>query len=122
MLLGICIIISEFGSTDFTYLRYNLLNFNSDLFLWVTFFVSFATKIPMLPFHIWLPEAHVEAPTSGSVILAGILLKLGGYGFIRFSLGLFPLGSYSLSPFVFTIGIASIILASLTAIRQNDLK
>lgn len=122
MLLGIFLIISKLGTTDYLYIKYFLFDFNVEIFLWCTFFISFATKIPMLPFHIWLPEAHVEAPTSGSVILAGILLKLGGYGFMRYSLGLFPLASYFLSPIVFTIGVISIIYASLTAIRQNDLK
>ncbi|OXE37033.1 MAG: hypothetical protein CGW95_04055 [Phenylobacterium zucineum] len=85
-------------------------------------FLSFATKIPMFPFHIWLPEAHVEAPTIGSVILAGILLKLGVYGFLRFSLTLFPDASLYFSPLVYLLSIIGIIYASLTAIRQTDIK
>jgi len=90
--------------------------------LWIAFFISFASKIPLFPFHIWLPEAHVEAPTVGSVLLAGILLKLGVYGFIRFSLTLFPLASLFFSPFVYTLGTFGLILASMSAIRQTDIK
>jgi len=78
--------------------------------------------MPLIPFHIWLPEAHCEAPTSGSVVLAGILLKLGGFGFLRYSLGLFPDSSAFFSPFVFVISILGIIYASLTTIQQIDLK
>jgi len=92
------------------------------LFLGFCFFITFATKIPMIPFHIWLPEAHVEAPTIGSVILASILLKLGGYGFLRFLLPLFPDAVLFYSPWVYTLGICSVIYASLSTIRQIDLK
>src|ERR1041385_5371784 len=84
--------------------------------LWLAFFASFAVKMPMWPFHRWLPEAHVEAPTAGSVILAAILLKLGGYGFIRFSLAMFPQASEMFAPFVFTLSIAAIIITSLVAL------
>jgi len=84
--------------------------------------VAFASKIPMLPVHLWLPEAHVEAPTAGSVILAGILLKLGSYGFLRFSLPLFPLASLFFTPLVYTIAVISVIFTSFTAIRQTDFK
>ena len=76
----------------------------------------------MLPAHIWLPEAHVEAPTAGSVVLAGILLKLGSYGFLRFSLPIFPEASYFFTPLVYTLSIVGVIYTSLTAIRQTDLK
>merc|ERR1712078_557030 len=91
-------------------------------FLWLAFFLSFASKIPMIPVHIWLPEAHVEAPTTGSVILAGILLKMGGYGFIRFSIPLFPYASLYFTPLIYTVATISIVYTSLTAIRQTDLK
>jgi NADH:ubiquinone oxidoreductase subunit 4 (subunit M) len=84
--------------------------------------LSFAVKMPLIPFHIWLPEAHCEAPTAGSVILAGILLKLGGFGFIRYSLGLFFDSSAFFAPFVFVICILGILYASLTTIQQIDLK
>lgn len=104
----------------------SLLNYSFTLteqkWLWLGFFLSFAVKVPMLPFHIWLPEAHVEAPTPGSAILAGILLKLGTYGFIRFSLPLFPDASFYYTPFVFTLSLIGVFYTSLTAIRQTDLK
>ncbi len=90
--------------------------------LWIAFFISFATKVPMMPFHLWLPEAHVEAPTGGSVILAGILLKLGTYGFIRYCIGLLPEASKYYSPLVFGLAIVGVIYTSLTAIRQTDFK
>ena len=91
-------------------------------FLWFTFFLAFASKVPMIPVHLWLPEAHVEAPTAGSVILAGVLLKLGTYGFIRFSLPLFPKASFFFTPLIYTIAVVGIIYTSFTAIRQTDFK
>jgi len=78
--------------------------------------------MPLLPFHIWLPEAHCEAPTAGSVILAGILLKLGGYGFLRFSIGLFPESSAFFTPFIYSISVFGVIYASMTTLQQIDLK
>jgi NADH-quinone oxidoreductase subunit M len=90
--------------------------------LWIGFFASFAVKLPMWPFHRWLPEAHVEAPTGGSVILAAILLKLGGYGFIRFSISMFPDASHQFANFVFVLSIAAIIITSLVALVQTDMK
>jgi NADH-quinone oxidoreductase subunit M len=90
--------------------------------LWLAFFASFAVKMPMWPVHTWLPDAHVEAPTAGSVILAGILLKLGGYGFLRFSLPLFPDASINFAPLVFSLSIIAIIYTSLVAYRQKDMK
>ena len=90
--------------------------------LWFAFFASFAVKMPMWPVHTWLPDAHVEAPTAGSVILAGILLKLGGYGFLRFSLPMFPLASADFAPFVFTLSVVAIIYTSLVALMQEDIK
>lgn len=122
MLIGILYIYSISGTTDYL----NLLEFHFDpyiqKFLFLSFFASLAVKIPKFPFHIWLPQAHVEAPVSGSVILAGILIKLGGYGFIRFTLPLFPDASYFFSPLVFTLSILGVLYASLTTIRQTDLK
>jgi NADH-quinone oxidoreductase subunit M len=94
----------------------------AQFWLWLAFFASFAVKLPMWPLHRWLPEAHVEAPTAGSVILAAILLKLGGYGFIRFSLSMFPEASADLSGFVFVFSIAAIIITSLVALVQTDMK
>jgi NADH-quinone oxidoreductase subunit M len=90
--------------------------------LWLAFFSSFAVKMPMWPFHTWLPDAHVEAPTAGSVILAGILLKMGGYGFMRFSLPMFPAASWQFMPLVFALSVIAIIYTSLVAFRQTDIK
>jgi len=90
--------------------------------LWLAFFASFAVKMPMWPVHTWLPDAHVQAPTAGSVILAGILLKMGGYGFLRFSLPLFPDASVSFAPLVFALSVIAIIYTSLVAYRQKDIK
>ncbi len=122
MLLAIMAMYWQAGTLDIR----SLLEFSFDpslqIWLWLAFFASFAVKMPMWPFHRWLPEAHVEAPTAGSVILAAILLKLGGYGFIRFSLAMFPNASEMFAPFVFTLSIAAIILTSLIALVQTDIK
>ena len=91
-------------------------------FLWLAFFASFAVKMPMWPVHTWLPDAHVQAPTAGSVVLAGVLLKLGGYGFLRFSLPLFPLASHYFADFVIILSIIAVIYTSLVALMQDDMK
>jgi NADH-quinone oxidoreductase subunit M len=90
--------------------------------LWLAFFASFAVKMPMWPVHTWLPDAHVEAPTAGSVILAGILLKMGGYGFMRFSLPMFPQASFAFTPLIFALSVIAIVYTSLVAFRQTDMK
>ena len=90
--------------------------------LWLAFFSSFAVKLPMWPVHTWLPDAHVEAPTAGSVILAAILLKMGGYGFLRFSIGMFPLASEYFIPLIFALSVIAIIYTSLVALMQDDMK
>ncbi|MEO8757701.1 MAG: NADH-quinone oxidoreductase subunit M [Devosia sp.] len=122
MLLAIMAMYWQAGTLDIR----KLLAFHFDpgvqTWLWLAFFASFAVKMPMWPFHRWLPEAHVEAPTAGSVILAAILLKLGGYGFIRVSLAMFPDASLRFAPFVFTLSVAAIILTSLIALVQTDMK
>jgi NADH-quinone oxidoreductase subunit M len=89
---------------------------------WLAFFASFAVKMPMWPVHTWLPDAHVEAPTAGSVILAAILLKMGGYGFLRFSLPMFPEASVAFAPLVFTLSVVAIVYTSLVALVQEDMK
>jgi proton-translocating NADH-quinone oxidoreductase chain M len=122
MLIGIIYIYSVTGTLSLEYLLTYKFSFNEQYWLWLAFFLSFSSKIPMFPFHIWLPEAHVEAPTVGSVLLAGILLKLGVYGFLRFSLCLFPDLSLFFSPLIYLLSILGIVYASLTAIRQTDLK
>lgn len=122
MLLAIIYIYYQAGTTDYETLLTINLTFDEQKLLWLAFFASFATKVPMIPVHIWLPEAHVEAPTAGSVILAGILLKLGTYGFIRFSLPLFPEASFFFSPLIYALAAIGIVYTSLTAIRQTDFK
>jgi NADH-quinone oxidoreductase subunit M len=92
------------------------------IWLWLAFFASFAVKMPMWPVHTWLPDAHVEAPTAGSVVLAGVLLKMGGYGFLRFSLPMFPDASIYFTPFVYTLSVIAIIYTSLVALAQTDMK
>ena len=122
MLLAIIAIYMETGTTNITYLLQFDLAPSLQYIFWLAFFASFAVKIPMWPVHTWLPDAHVEAPTAGSVILAGVLLKMAGYGFIRFSLGIFPIASSYFAPFIFTISIIAIIYASLVALVQTDMK
>nr|YP_448627.1 NADH dehydrogenase subunit 4 [Fucus vesiculosus]AAR29321.1 NADH dehydrogenase subunit 4 [Fucus vesiculosus] len=122
MLVGVVYIYLSVGSTSYEALSVIKFSSYNQKWLWLAFFASFAAKVPMLPVHIWLPEAHVEAPTAGSVILAGILLKLGSYGFLRFSLGLFPEASIYFTPFIFSLSVLGVVYTSLTAIRQTDLK
>jgi len=122
MLVAIIFIYLETGTTDIQ----AILSFNIDqkyqYWLWLGFFASFAVKTPMWPVHTWLPDAHVEAPTSGSVILAAILLKMAGYGFIRFSLGFFPIASAYFAPLIFALSIVAVIYTSLVALMQKDMK
>jgi NADH-quinone oxidoreductase subunit M len=122
MLLAILAIYYQTGTSDIpTAMGFA---FDEDLqkWLWLAFFASCAVKLPMWPVHTWLPDAHVEAPTAGSVILAAILLKMGGYGFIRFSLPMFPSASAYFTPFVFTLSVIAIIYTSLVALAQTDMK
>ena len=122
MLIGILYIYSVVGTLNLEYLLIHKFTFEEQYWLWLAFFMSFASKVPLFPFHVWLPEAHVEAPTVGSVLLAGILLKMGVYGFLRFSLTLFPIASLFFSPLVYLLSILGVIYTSLSAIRQTDLK
>ncbi len=122
MFFNLLYLYSKVGTTDYELLLQVYLNEEDQKFLWITFFIAFAAKIPLVPLHIWLPEAHVEAPTIGSVLLAVLLLKLGTYGLIRFSLPLFPEGTTYFGPFVSTFAIVGIIYTCFTAIRQIDLK
>ena len=122
MLLAIMAMYFEAGTTDIPTLLNHSFPASMQTWLWIAFFASFAVKLPMWPVHTWLPDAHVEAPTAGSVILAGILLKLGGYGFLRFSLPMFPLASAELAPFIFTLSVVAVIYTSLVALMQDDMK
>ncbi len=122
MLVAIISIYWIEGTTDIIQLYEQGINFKYQNLLWLAFFSSFAVKTPMWPVHTWLPDAHVEAPTAGSIILAAILLKLAGYGFIRFSLGLFPLASEFFTPLIYSLSLIAIIYTSLVALMQDDMK
>ena len=122
MLIAIISIYWINGTTDIVEL-YNLgIHENYQNLLWLAFFSSFAVKTPMWPFHTWLPDAHVEAPTAGSVLLAAILLKMAGYGFIRFSIGLFPIASENFVPLIYVLSLVAIVYTSLVALMQEDMK
>ena len=122
MLLAILVMYWHAGTTDIQTLMATKFPVGMQKWLWVAFFASFAVKMPMWPVHTWLPDAHVEAPTAGSVILAAILLKMGGYGFIRFSLPMFPDASLYFQGFVYTLSVVAIIYTSLVALMQEDIK
>lgn len=122
MLLAIMALYWNAGTTDIPTLMHTAVPRSLQTWAWLAFFASFAVKMPMWPVHTWLPDAHVEAPTAGSVILAAILLKMGGYGFLRFSLPMFPLASHDFAPFVFTLSVIAIIYTSLVAMMQEDMK
>jgi NADH-quinone oxidoreductase subunit M len=123
MLLAIIAVYWQVGTTDLPTAMEKLdLPFTWQCWLWLAFFASFAVKVPMWPVHTWLPDAHVEAPTAGSVILAGVLLKMGGYGFLRFSIPLFPEATQYFAPMVFGLSIVAVIYTSLVALVQEDMK
>ncbi len=121
-LLAILFMYFQAGTTDIPTLMKEVWEPGIQTWLWLALFASFAVKLPMWPFHTWLPDAHVEAPTAGSVILAGILLKMGGYGFLRFSLPMFPDASEFFMPFIFSLSVVAIIYTSLVALMQQDMK
>jgi proton-translocating NADH-quinone oxidoreductase chain M len=122
MLLGIVLLYFQTGSMNIHVLLNTPLTEIREIIIWFSFFVSFAVKVPIIPLHIWLPEAHVEAPTAGSVLLAGILLKMGTYGMIRFLLPIMPNGTEYFVPIVYTISVISILYSSFSTIRQIDIK
>jgi len=122
MLVGLLVLYNQTGTTDIPTLMANPVAKDLQYWLWLAFFASFAVKMPMWPVHTWLPDAHVEAPTAGSVILAGVLLKMGGYGFLRFSLPMFPDASAYFTDFVFALSVIAIIYTSLIALVQEDMK
>jgi NADH-quinone oxidoreductase subunit M len=122
MLLAIMAMFWQAGTTDIPALMKANFPQGMQTWLWLAFFASFAVKMPMWPVHTWLPDAHVEAPTAGSVILAAILLKMGGYGFLRFSVPMFPHASMDLAPLIFALSVIAVIYTSLVALVQEDMK
>ncbi|XLR00427.1 hypothetical protein HN51_043351 [Arachis hypogaea] len=122
MLLAILLILFQTGTADLQISLTTEFSERRQIFLWIASFAAFAVKVPMVPVHIWLPEAHVEAPTAGSVILAGIPSKLGTHGFLRFSIPMFPEATLCSTPFIYTPSAIAIIYTSLTTSRQIDLK
>ena len=134
MLIAMVVMYADSGTTDiqalmshqFSYNNFGLFGFQilggTQTLLFLAFFASFAVKMPMWPVHTWLPDAHVQAPTAGSVVLAAILLKMGGYGFLRFSLPMFPVGSYVMTDFVLWLSVIAIVYTSLVALVQSDMK
>ena len=122
MLIAIIAIYWISGTTDITEIYRMGIASEYQYLLWLAFFSSFAVKLPMWPVHTWLPDAHVEAPTAGSVVLAAILLKMGGYGFIRLSVGMFPVASEYFTPLIFSLSTIAVIYTSLIALMQKDMK
>jgi NADH-quinone oxidoreductase subunit M len=122
LLLAVLAIYLKLGTTDIAQLSTMSLPPEMQKWLWIAFFASFAVKVPMWPVHTWLPDAHVEAPTAGSVILAGVLLKMGGYGFLRLSLPLLPDACAYFTPLVFSLSVVAVIYTSLVALAQEDMK
>jgi len=122
MLIAMLWMVNQAGTTDIPTLMTHDFPVHAQIWLWLAFFASFAVKMPMWPVHTWLPDAHVEAPTAGSVILAGVLLKMGGYGFIRFSLPMFPEASAQLMWLVFGLSMVAVVYTSLVALVQTDMK
>src|SRR5690242_10909225 len=119
MLLAILAMYLKSGTTDLIVMLHSPYGKEMQIWLWLAYFASFAVKMPMWPVHTWLPDAHVEAPTAGSVILAAVLLKMGGYGFIRFSVQMLPDASEYFAPFMFTLSVVAIIYTSLVALVQT---
>jgi len=122
MLVALLALYLQAGTSDITMLIENPVARDMQMWLWLAFFASFAVKMPMWPVHTWLPDAHVEAPTAGSVILAGVLLKMGGYGFLRFSMPMFPEATEFFAPMVMWLSVIAIIYTSLVALVQTDMK
>ncbi|MCW3475207.1 NADH-quinone oxidoreductase subunit M [Limobrevibacterium gyesilva] len=122
MLLALLAMWYQTGTTDITVLLHTAFPETMQTWLFLAFFASFAVKVPMWPVHTWLPDAHVEAPTAGSVILAGVLLKMGAYGFLRFSVPMLPLASAQLAPFMYTLSVVAVVYTSMVALAQTDMK
>jgi len=122
MLLAILYLYYNLNSSDLYIILYSTLTETSVKFIWFCFFLAFAVKVPLIPFHLWLPEAHVEAPTGGSVILAGLLLKLGTFGVLRYLIGFIPKGIKFYLPIIITIVLLGVIYTGFTTLRQIDIK
>src|SRR3546814_462603 len=122
MLVALLAMYLQAGTTDIPTLRATDFSYSMQFWLWLALFASFAVKIPMWPVHTWLPDAHVEAPTAGSVLLAGVLLKMGGYGFLRFSIPMLPEATATFTPLVYALSVIAIVYTSLVALAQEDMK
>jgi NADH-quinone oxidoreductase subunit M len=122
MLLALLAIWYQTGTTDIVALLKASIPVSMQTWLFIAFFASFAVKVPMWPVHTWLPDAHVEAPTAGSVILAGVLLKMGAYGFLRFSVPMLPIATANMAPFIYTLSVVAVVYTSLVALAQTDMK
>ena len=122
MLLALLAIWYQTGTTDIVTLLKTSIPVSMQTWLFIAFFASFAVKVPMWPVHTWLPDAHVEAPTAGSVILAGVLLKMGAYGFLRFSVPMLPIATAHMAPFIYTLSVVAVVYTSLVALAQTDMK
>ncbi|MEQ9811392.1 MAG: NADH-quinone oxidoreductase subunit M [Azospirillaceae bacterium] len=122
MLLALLAMYLQAGTTDIPTLMATDFGYDMQIWLWLAMFASFAVKVPMWPVHTWLPDSHVEAPTAGSVILAGVLLKMGGYGFLRFSIPMLPQATETLTPLIYALSVIAIIYTSLVALAQKDMK
>jgi NADH-quinone oxidoreductase subunit M len=122
MLLALLFMWKQAGTTEIAVLFHTPFSYGMQYWLFLAFFASFAVKVPMWPVHTWLPDAHVEAPTAGSVILAGVLLKMGAYGFLRFSVPMLPLASAHFAPLMYVLGVVAVVYTSLVALAQEDMK
>jgi len=122
MLIAILVVYANTGTFDLMQIQNVPLSSNVQMWAFLAFTLAFAIKVPLFPFHTWLPDAHVQAPTAGSIILAGVLLKMGSYGYLRFNIPLFPEAAATFAPWIATLAVIGIIYGALTALTQKDMK